>query len=425
MPLVSLLSSDGHQFLIESTDIRRSGTISRIIEVFTTDENEDDDILVSNQIPLSNVSSTVLEKVLQWCSHHANCEDRRTEIEEISEWNRRYLEMENEHLVDLILSANYLDIQQLLELCCMHIGRIIKGKSADEIRRAFQIENDLTPEEEEQIVKETAWIYLDPSIRPKAHFINESLELFPLLELPNEIISLVLQLLPTEDRLISRINRKLFALESNSQYGMKELSIGRGFDEDIKEEEKVDSIHTHENHGKVVMNLIGPCSSYIDVLLKLASGSTIESLFFLCDWEERQLIPYIKSLRVHELTVAMDQEIGNDEMNDQNFDEWTRDRKSLNIQMGGFTVTGETLYRVYNSMASSLIPLLSLHISIPAWTGRSTLHLLGISYSRGLFTSRRKDATFFVDEMKKRFVIQIGSNMRIGIKQRMLNNAIE
>jgi len=46
------------------------------------------------------------------------------------------------------LAANYLDIKGLLDLSCAKIASLMKGKTAEEIRKVFNIPNDFTPEEE-------------------------------------------------------------------------------------------------------------------------------------------------------------------------------------------------------------------------------------------------------------------------------------
>ena len=48
-------------------------------------------------------------------------------------------------------AANYLDIKGLLDVTCKTVANMIKGKSPEEIRKTFNIKNDFTPQEEEQV----------------------------------------------------------------------------------------------------------------------------------------------------------------------------------------------------------------------------------------------------------------------------------
>ena len=50
----------------------------------------------------------------------------------------------------MILAANYLDIKELLSLACAKMGSIIRSLQIPEFRKRFNIENDFTPEEENE-----------------------------------------------------------------------------------------------------------------------------------------------------------------------------------------------------------------------------------------------------------------------------------
>ena len=51
----------------------------------------------------------------------------------------------------ILQAANYLDIKGLLDVTCKTVANLIKGKTPDEIRKTFNIKNDFTPAEEEQV----------------------------------------------------------------------------------------------------------------------------------------------------------------------------------------------------------------------------------------------------------------------------------
>jgi len=66
-------------------------------------------------------------------------------------------DLDQEMLFELVLAANYMDIKPLLDLTCAKIATMIKGKTPEEIRKAFNIRNDFTPEEEELVRQEDSW----------------------------------------------------------------------------------------------------------------------------------------------------------------------------------------------------------------------------------------------------------------------------
>ena len=77
-------------------------------------------------------------------------ENKEKRTDDISSWDSDFLN-------ELILAANYLDIKGLLDVTCKTVANMIKGKTPEEIRKTFNIKNDFTPAEEEQIRKENEW----------------------------------------------------------------------------------------------------------------------------------------------------------------------------------------------------------------------------------------------------------------------------
>ncbi|KAJ3413978.1 hypothetical protein HDV05_007267 [Chytridiales sp. JEL 0842] len=160
MASVKLTSSDGKEFTVEKAVAERSILLKNMLE----DVGDAD-----TPIPLPNVKGDILKKVIDYCIHHKDDpaapieEDKdafdstRKRTDDIDEWDAAYIKVGNEELFEIILAANYMDIKPLLDLGCKTVANMIKGKTAEQIREMFNIENDFTPEEEEQIRKENEW----------------------------------------------------------------------------------------------------------------------------------------------------------------------------------------------------------------------------------------------------------------------------
>lgn len=124
-------------------------------------------------IPIPNVSGRTLKLVLDYMDYHHH--DRAAPIEKplkasidsfLCEWDKNFLftqllkdrdEKQHEVLIDVIMAANFLNVKDLLELTCACVANMIRGKSAEEIRKLFNIENDFSQEEERKIKDENNW----------------------------------------------------------------------------------------------------------------------------------------------------------------------------------------------------------------------------------------------------------------------------
>ena len=54
--------------------------------------------------------------------------------------------------------ANYLDIPGLIEIISQKIANMATGKTVEELREVYCLENDFTPEEEAELKKRFEWI---------------------------------------------------------------------------------------------------------------------------------------------------------------------------------------------------------------------------------------------------------------------------
>lgn len=154
MSKVKLTSSDNQMFEVEEEVAFESQTVKNMIEDTGTEEI----------IPLPNVSGRILAKVIEYCKYHVDAnkkvDDKPVKSEDdIKQWDSEFVKVDQATLFDLILAANYLNIKGLLDLTCQTVAQMIKGKTPEEIRKTFNIKNDFTPEEEEEVRRENQWAF--------------------------------------------------------------------------------------------------------------------------------------------------------------------------------------------------------------------------------------------------------------------------
>jgi S-phase kinase-associated protein 1 len=97
---------------------------------------------LETKIPLPNITTRVLVKLVEWASHHAEVAGSKPEKSEISLWDQAFIEVEPDLVLELVSAANYLDNQDLINLGCNYIGDLLKGKSVEEIRNIFKLQMD-------------------------------------------------------------------------------------------------------------------------------------------------------------------------------------------------------------------------------------------------------------------------------------------
>ena len=111
-------------------------------------------MLLANCHALENLHGFLgcFAQVLEYLKKHHEFDKTSASTEDRDAWDKKYVEVEDEVLFHLILAANFLDIKDLLDLTCKTVAEYIKQcKTPEEIRQRFNIPNDFTPEEEEEV----------------------------------------------------------------------------------------------------------------------------------------------------------------------------------------------------------------------------------------------------------------------------------
>lgn len=150
------LVCEGKEYEVELEIAQQSVILKNMIE----------DTGKEGTIPLNNLEIPTFDRILEFCRHYRDAKMSPIEkplksnnlADVVDEWYAKFIDLEKmDDIIGLVIAANYLDIDPLTELSCAKLASLIKGKTAEEIRKKFGIENDFTPEEEAQIREENKW----------------------------------------------------------------------------------------------------------------------------------------------------------------------------------------------------------------------------------------------------------------------------
>ena len=146
--VLKLVGNDGGEQLINKDAVKLSSQLRKLL----------DDLDTSAPIPVEAADSATLAKIVSYLTfHHENplpSTSQSDSFKTIESWDKTYLEENENTLSAIIEAADFLQIEDLLLLSSWYIGNKIKTMTVDEIREKFNLQNDLTPEEIEEIKKE-------------------------------------------------------------------------------------------------------------------------------------------------------------------------------------------------------------------------------------------------------------------------------
>ncbi len=114
------------------------------------------------ELPTNEVDGKTLEKIVEFLKHYEN--EKPKEIPKplpssdlkpfISEWDSEFIDkLSLEAIIDLVNAANFLDIPELVNLCCAKLATEMTNCTIEEARKKFGIVSDMTEEEKKEMDK--------------------------------------------------------------------------------------------------------------------------------------------------------------------------------------------------------------------------------------------------------------------------------
>jgi S-phase kinase-associated protein 1 len=159
--LVTLESNDGVKVVIPIEVANLCVTLRNLLE-FQSDRGEQG----GKAIPLPNISADCLKVLCDYGKDYLENKPPKAPESEpgatkplvFAAWEEKYKVIDPIKLTEMAKSASYIEFPEYLDLCVRAVASHIKGKKTEEIRATFKLVNDFTPEEEEALKKEHAWI---------------------------------------------------------------------------------------------------------------------------------------------------------------------------------------------------------------------------------------------------------------------------
>lgn len=105
---IVLRSSDGETFDVDEIVAVESQTIKHMIE----------DDCVDTVIPLPNVTSAILSKVVEYCKMHVETDDKDSKVidDTLKTWDAEFVKVDQNTLFDLILVSSFFPLSGILKI---------------------------------------------------------------------------------------------------------------------------------------------------------------------------------------------------------------------------------------------------------------------------------------------------------------------
>ncbi|KQK06318.1 hypothetical protein BRADI_2g25690v3 [Brachypodium distachyon] len=114
-------------------------------------------------IKLLDIDPKPVSMLVNFCNHMAAAATSAASddaAQRMREWEERFLgdDVDQALLYDLLSAAISIQADGLIDLVCKRVAHMIKGKTPQEIRTILGIQDDLTPDQRDEIRTDNSWI---------------------------------------------------------------------------------------------------------------------------------------------------------------------------------------------------------------------------------------------------------------------------
>ena len=152
MKVLNITTADGVTFKAEWDIAQQSGTFKNRLEVMGIEQESNTDDTIP--ITIDEVTGEIFKKALVWMEKNRgkpviekdDDEDELTPNEplnwgQLDDWEKKFVDMPVSEMFALLIAANSLEIKGLINLVAKAVALQIQGKSVEEIRTFFNIED--------------------------------------------------------------------------------------------------------------------------------------------------------------------------------------------------------------------------------------------------------------------------------------------
>ncbi|KAJ2724534.1 suppressor of kinetochore protein mutant [Coemansia sp. Benny D115] len=154
--MLTVQASDGRLFVLDKATVLASTLLRNLIQDTACGDG-------THPIPLANIDGATMARVVQYCRHHYGGEGAEDAVAVpdilqdkgiVEPWDMEFMKMPDDELLVLVSAADYLNIESLVDLCCMMLAAELEQLPMEAIRERFDIADDLSDEQRASVAEQ-------------------------------------------------------------------------------------------------------------------------------------------------------------------------------------------------------------------------------------------------------------------------------